>query len=69
MVNILMFTQILNLSNKKLVDKLLQASALINNKSSRGYGNYIVVNSTIASVLSKLRPKSIKDKIKRLFNE
>ena len=53
--------------SKKLVDKLLQASALINNKSTRGYGNYIVVNSTIASML--LRTKSRKDKIKRLFNE
>jgi hypothetical protein len=57
------------MSNKNLVSKLLQASALINNKSTRGSGNYIVANATIASMISKLKSERRKDKIKRLFNE
>ena len=56
------------MNNKSLVDKLLQASALINNKSTRGSGNYITVNSTIASMISKLKSERRIDKIKRLFN-
>ena len=56
------------MSNKNLIDKLLQASVLINNKSIRGSSNYIVVNSTISSILSKIRPESRIEKIKRLFN-
>jgi hypothetical protein len=57
------------MSNKNLVSKLLQASALINNKSTRVSGNYIVANTTIASMISKLKSERRKDKIKRLFNE
>jgi hypothetical protein len=57
------------MTNKSLVDKLLQASALINNKSTRGSGNYITVNSTITDIIYKIdRPKIRKKKIKRLFN-
>ena len=55
------------MTNKSLVDKLLQASALINNKSTRGSGNYITVNSTITDIIYKIdRPKIRKKKIKRL---
>ena len=57
------------MTNKSLVDKLLQASVLINNKSTRGSGNYIVVNPTIASILTKIKAEIRMDKIKRLFNE
>lgn len=57
------------MTNKNLIDKLLEASALINNQSTRGSGDYIVVNQTISSMLLKLRPKSRIEKIKRLFNE
>jgi len=54
---------------KNLVDKLLEASALINNQSTRGFGNYIVVNSTISSMLLTLKSKLRIEKIKRLFSE
>jgi hypothetical protein len=56
------------MDNKRLVDKLLEASALINLKSTRGSGNYITVNSTIASMISKLKSERRIDKIKRLFD-
>lgn len=56
---------------KNLVDKLLEASALINNQSTRGFGNYIVVNSTSMKVHTQLTLKSKLriEKIKRLFGE
>ena len=57
------------MNNKSLVDKLLQASALINLKSTRGYGDYIVVNSNISSMISKLKSERRMNKIKKLFNE
>jgi hypothetical protein len=55
------------MADKKLTNKLLEASALINLKSTRGSGNYIIVNSTIASMLSILRQKMRIEKIKRIF--
>jgi hypothetical protein len=54
--------------NKSLVDKLLKASQKIHQSSLRGSGNYITVNSTIASMISKLKSERRIDKIKRLFN-
>jgi len=54
------------MTNKSLVDKLLEASQKINKSSLRGSGNYIVVNPNILNMAKKsLR----KEKIKRLFNE
>jgi hypothetical protein len=54
--------------NKSLVDKLLKASQKIHQSSLRGSGNYITVNSNIASMISKLKSERRIDKIKRLFN-
>ena len=56
------------MTNKSLVDKLLEASQKINKSSLRGSGNYITVNSNIASMISKLKSERRIDKIKRLFN-
>lgn len=56
------------MNSKSLVDKLLQASQLINLKSTRGYGDYIVVNSNISSMISKLKSERRMYKIKNLFN-
>ena len=58
------------MSNKSLVDKLLEASQKIHQSSLRGPGNYITVNSTIVDIIYKIdRPKIRKKKIKILFNE
>ena len=67
------------MDNKRLVDKLLEASQKIYQSSLRGSGNYITlswvqngaeitVNSTIASMISKLKSERRIDKIKRLFD-
>ena len=57
------------MDNKGLVDKLLKASAIINNKSSRGNGNYMVVSSAVANILTGFKRNSRKEKIMRIFNE
>ena len=54
---------------KNLIDKLLQASALINADATKGSANYVVVNSTINDIISKLRPENRIKKIKKIFNE
>ena len=54
---------------KSLIDKLLQASALINADATKGSANYVVVNSTINDIISKLRPENRIKKIKKIFNE
>jgi hypothetical protein len=43
---------------KNLIDKLLQASALINADATKGSANYVVVNSNINDIISKLRPEN-----------
>ena len=58
------------MSNKSLVDKLLEASNKIYKSSLIGSGNYITVNKTISDIIYKIdRPKIRKKKIKRLFDE
>ena len=57
------------MDNKGLIDKLLKASAIINNNSSRGNGNYMVVSSTVTDILTGLKRNSRKEKIMRIFNE
>ena len=59
---------------KSLIDKLLQASALINADATKGSANYVVVNSTINDIISKLSCSAIRaenriKKIKKIFNE
>jgi hypothetical protein len=54
---------------KNLIDKLLQASALINADATKGSVNYVVVNSNINDIISKLRPENRIKKIKKIFNE
>jgi hypothetical protein len=54
---------------KNLIDKLLQASALINADATKGSANYVVVNSNINDIISKLRPENRIKKIKKIFNE
>jgi hypothetical protein len=53
---------------KNLIDKLLQASALINADATKGSANYVVVNSNINDIISKLRPENRIKKIKKIFN-
>lgn len=57
------------MDNKGLVDKLLKASAIINNKSSRGNGNYMVVSSAVTDILTGFKRNSRKEKIMRIFSE
>jgi hypothetical protein len=56
--------------SKELIDRILQASALINNTASRrGGANYTVVSKEVADVINGFKRGSRKEKIKRLFNE
>ncbi len=52
---------------KKLIDKLLQASTLINLNAPKA--NYIEVNSNLIDMILKLRPENRISKIKKIFNE
>lgn len=59
------------MSNKELITKLNIASKLIHEKSLRGNGNFIIVNSQIAELIDnidkmKLRDKKLKKIMKRL---
>ena len=59
--------------SKELIDKIFKASAIINNNSLRGYGDYIVTSAHIADILqneiSNIKRKYRKEKIMRIFNE
>jgi hypothetical protein len=55
--------------SKELFDKILQASALINLKSRKGSGNYMVVSKAVANFITGFKRESRKEKIKRLFND
>jgi hypothetical protein len=57
------------MTNKNLYDKILQASAIINNNSRRGSGNYMVVSPAVANIIKGFRRGYRKEKIKRLFND
>jgi hypothetical protein len=52
---------------KKLIDKLLQASTLINLNAPKA--NYIEVNSNLIDMILNLRPENRISKIKKIFNE
>lgn len=53
--------------SKELIDKILQASALINLKGQKGSGNYMVVSPAVADVINGFKRGSRKEKIKKLF--
>jgi hypothetical protein len=55
--------------SKGLIDKLIQASSIINNKSIKGSGNYIVVSQVIADAINNIKRVYRMKKIKRIFNE
>ena len=55
--------------SKELFDKILQASALINNTSRRSSANYTVVSKEVANILKGFRRGYRKEKIKKLFND
>ena len=59
--------------SKELIDKIFKASAIINDNSRRGYGDYIVTSAHIADILqneiSNLKRRHRKEKIMRIFNE
>jgi hypothetical protein len=57
------------MTNKNLYDKILQASAIIDNNSRRGSGNYTVVSKEVANIMKGFRRGYRKEKIKRLFYE
>lgn len=57
------------INNKDLIDKILKASAIINTASTRGSGNYMVVSSVVADVITGFRRSNRKEKIMRIFND
>jgi hypothetical protein len=56
-------------NQKSLVDKLLQASAIINNNTRRGNSNYMLVSKSISDVINGFRRSNRKEKIMRIFND
>jgi hypothetical protein len=56
-------------NQKSLVDKLLQASAIINNNTRRGSSNYMLVSKSISDVINGFRRNNRKEKIMRIFND
>ena len=52
-----------------LYNKILQASALINNTSRRSSANYTVVSKEVANILKGFRRGYRKEKIKKIFND
>ena len=58
---------------KDLVDKLLKAAEMIDNKSRRGSGDWFITNPIISNIiddfLKEERPNFRKEKIKRIFDE
>lgn len=56
-------------NQKSLVDKLLQASAIINNNTRRGSSNYMLVSKSISDVINGFRRSNRKEKIMRIFND
>jgi len=57
------------MTNKDLYNKILQASAIIDNSSRRGSGNYMVASPAVANIIKGFRRGYRKEKIKRLFND
>lgn len=55
--------------SKDLIDKILKASAIINNSSRYGGSNYMVVSKAVANIINDLRKNNRKEKIMRIFNE
>lgn len=55
--------------SKELIDKILQASAIINNSSRYGNSNCMVVSKAVVNIINNLRKSSRKEKIMRIFNE
>ena len=47
-----------------LVDKINKAANEVAKNGRRGVGNYMIVNSSVASILNKIK---IKNKIRKIF--
>ena len=58
---------------KDLLDKLLKASEMIDNKSRRGSGDCFISNPMVSNIINDFlkeeRPNFRKEKIKRIFDE
>jgi hypothetical protein len=56
---------------KDLLDKLLKATEMIDNKSRRGSGDWFITNPMVSNIINDFlkeeRPNSRKEKIKRIF--
>lgn len=57
------------MTNKDLYDKILQSSAIIDNNSRRGGGNYMFISSVVANIIKDFRRNNRKEKIMKTFNE
>jgi hypothetical protein len=55
--------------SKELFDKILQASALINNTSRIGGANYTVVSKEVVNIMKGFRRGYRKEKINKIFND
>ena len=55
--------------SNELFDKILQASALINNTSRKSSANYTVISKEIANIMKGFRRGYRKEKIKKIFND
>ena len=56
---------------KDLVDKLLKAAEMIDNKSRRGSGDWFISNTMVSNIINDFlkeeRPNFRKEKIKKIF--
>lgn len=57
------------MKQKNLVDKILEASSMISNKSRRGSSDWFIVPSSIADMLRSKKRDIRKEKIKKVFSE
>ncbi len=55
------------MTNKELVDKILEASNLINKSSRSSYGNFIITSSTFAQTIKDFKRIDRIEKIKSIF--
>ena len=57
------------MDDKKLIDKLLKASAAIESANRSKKSNYMIVSQAVASAIQDFRRNHRKGKIIRIFNE
>jgi hypothetical protein len=55
------------MTNKELVDKILEASNLLNKSSRSSYGNFIITSSTFAQTIKDFKRIDRIEKIKSIF--